>query len=63
LVHCQKYLAHYEKRLILGKNRIDLVAFDRASTVQKAADLLKKHIPAVTVIQGVEHTVTTIIGR
>ncbi len=33
------------------------------SNVQKAADLLQEHFPSITVMQGVEHTVATIIGK
>ena len=45
------------------KYRISVVAFDEAMNAPKAADLLKEHIPAITVMQGDEHTIATIIGR
>ena len=34
------------------KDRINVVAFDGASNFKKAADLLKEHFPAITVMQG-----------
>ena len=51
------------KKINTCKDRINVVAFDGAVNVQKAADLLNEHFLAVTVIQGVEHTIATIIGR
>ena len=45
------------------KDRINGVAFDGAANVQKAADLIKEHFSAITVMQGVEHTIATIIGK
>ena len=45
------------------KDRINVVTFDGATNVQKAADLLKEHFPVITVIQGVEYTIATIIGK
>ncbi len=62
MVHCETYFSHYEK-FDPHKDRINVVAFDGASNVQKAADLLKEHFPAVTVMQVVEHTIATILGR
>jgi hypothetical protein len=51
------------KKIDPHKDSINVVAFDGAANVQKAADLLKEHFPAITVMQGVEHTIATIIGR
>ena len=45
------------------KARINIVAFDGASDVQKAADLIKGHFPAITVMQGIKHNVATIAGN
>ena len=44
---------------------IDLVTFDGASNVQKAARLMKIHypIPTVTVSPAIEHTVSLIFNR
>ena len=43
------------------KYRINVVAVNGASNVQKAADLLKEHFPAITVMQCIEHTIA--LGR
>ena len=51
------------KKIDPHKDRINVVAFDGASNVQKAADLLKEHFPAIAIMQGVEHTISTIMGR
>ena len=51
------------KKIDPMKDRINVVAFDGAANVQKAAGLLKEHFPAITVMQGVEHTIATIIGK
>ena len=51
------------KKIDPCKDRINVVVFDGAVNVQKAADLLKEHFPAITVMQGVEHTIATIIDR
>ena len=45
------------------KDRINVVAFDGAANVQKAAELLQEHFLSITVMQGVEHTVATIIDK
>jgi len=45
------------------KDRINVVAFDGAANVQKAADLIKEHFHVITVMQGVEHTIAMIIGK
>ena len=63
MVYCQKYLTPYEKDYDPFKDRINVVAFDGAANVQKAADLLQEHFPSITVMQGVEHMVATIIGK
>ena len=46
-----------------NKNRIHVVAFDGAYNVQKAGELMREHYPQITVLQGIEHTVATIIGK
>ncbi len=51
------------KKIDPFKDRINVVAFDGATNVPKAADLLKEQFPSITVMQGVEHTVATIIGK
>lgn len=45
------------------KELIDLVAFDGASNMQKAAKLIGEHFPRVSVIAGLEHTVSLVFGR
>ncbi len=51
------------KKIDPFKDRINVVAFNGAANVQKAADLLKEQFPFITVMQGVEHTIATIIGK
>ena len=46
-----------------NKNRIHVVAFDGAYNVQTTGELLREHYPQITVLQGIEHTVATIIGK
>jgi hypothetical protein len=45
------------------KELIDLVAFDGTLNIQKAAKLMAEHFPRVSVIAGLEHTVSLIFGR
>ena len=45
------------------KNLVDLVTFDGASNVQKAAQLMKIHYPMITVSPAIEHTVSLVFGR
>ena len=45
------------------KNRINVVSFDGAYNVQKAGDLLREHYPQISVLQGIEHTVATVMGK
>ena len=45
------------------KDWINVVVFDGAANVQKAIYLLKDHFLAITVMQWVEHSIATIIGR
>ena len=52
-----KHILPIMKKIDPHKDRINVVAFDGASNVQKAAALLKEHFPVVTVIQGVEQTI------
>ena len=40
------------KKIDPFKDRINVVAFDGAANVQKAADLLQEHFPSITVMQG-----------
>ncbi len=51
------------KEIDPDKQYIDLVVFDGASNIQKAAQLLEEHYPKVTVQTGIEHTVSLIFGR
>ena len=51
------------KEIDPDKQYIDLVVFDGASNIQKAAQLLEEHYPRVTVQTGIEHTVSLIFGR
>ena len=51
------------KKIDPFKDRINVVAFDGAANVQKAADLLQEQFPSITVMQGVEHTIAAIIGK
>ncbi len=47
-----------------SKNRFHVVvAFDRAYNVQKAGELLREHYPQITVLQGIEHAVATIMDK
>ena len=52
LVYCQKNLIPCEK-IDPFKDRINVVAFDGAANVQKAADLLQEQFPSIPVMQGV----------
>ena len=60
-MRCSSYLAHYEK-LDPNNNRTNIVAFDGAANVHKAADLIKEHFSAFAVIQGIKPTVSRIVG-
>ncbi len=51
------------KEIDPDKQYIDLVVFDGASNIQKAAQLLEEHYPKVTVQTGIEHTVSLIFCR
>jgi hypothetical protein len=51
------------KEIDPDKQYIDLVVFDGASNIQKAAQLLEEHYPKVTVQTGIQHTVSLIFGR
>jgi len=57
-----RYIANkfrpYMDELDSDKTKIDLVAFDGASSVQKAGDILEVHYPRVTIIHGMEHVVS-----
>ena len=46
------------KELILTSQFTDVVMFDGASNVQLAGELLKIRYPKITVMRGVEHTVS-----
>jgi hypothetical protein len=37
-------------------------AFDGASVVQNAAESIQEHFPAIAIMQGIRHTVSTIMG-
>ena len=45
-----KHILPLMKKIDPFKDRINVVAFDRATNIQKAADLLKEHFPAITVM-------------
>ena len=50
------------KEIDPDKQYIDLVVFDGASNIQKAAQLLEEHYPKVTVQTEIEHIVSFIFG-
>ena len=50
------------KEIDPNKELIDLVVFDGAANIQKAAQLLEEHYPRVTVQTCIEHTVALIFG-
>ena len=41
-----------------GNKLTDIIMFDRASNVKLGGNLLKVHYPKLTVMRGVEHTVS-----
>jgi hypothetical protein len=57
-----KHILPIMKKIDPHKDRINVVAFDGSSNVQKAAALLKEHFPVVTVMQGVEQTIARMMG-
>ena len=54
---CNKFLNHM-KEIDPAKKLSDIVMFDRDTNVQLAGRLLKVHYPKLTVVSGVEHTVS-----
>ena len=48
--------------LICPPLRFDLCAFDGATNVQKAGEVLSKHFPRMTCIHGAEHVVSLFLG-
>ena len=54
---CNRFLEHI-KIIDPYKSITDVVMFDRASNVHLAGELLKIHYPKITVMRGVEHTVS-----
>ena len=54
---CNIFPDHF-KRIDHHKSSTDVVMFDRASNFQLAGELLKIHYPNITVMRGVEHTVS-----
>ena len=54
---CNRFLDHF-KRIDPHKSIIDVIMFDGASTVQLAGELLQIRYPKITVMRGVEHTVS-----
>ena len=54
---CNIFLEHIRK-IDPHKSVIDFVVFDGASNVQLAGELLKIHYPNISVMCGVEHTVS-----
>jgi hypothetical protein len=59
---CQLMLHHMYK-IDPDKTMFDLIAFDGATNVQKAAILIKQHFPRCVVIVGLEHTVYIYLER
>ena len=51
------------RKLDIHKNIINGVAFDEASNVHHPAEFIQEHFPAITVMQGIEHTVATNMVR
>ena len=54
---CTRFLEHIRK-VDPHKSITDVVIFDGASNVHLAGELLKIHYPKVSVMRGVEHTVS-----
>ena len=54
---CNRYLDHF-KIIDPHKSIIDVIMFDGASNVQLAGELLQIRFPKITVMRGVEHTVS-----
>ena len=54
---CNRFLEHI-KRIDTHKSSTYVVMLDGASNVQLAGELLKIHYPKITVMRGVEHTVS-----
>ena len=54
---CNRFLDHF-KRIDPHKSITDVIMFDRSSNVQLAGEFLKIHYPKITVMRGVEHTVS-----
>ena len=54
---CNRFLEHIRK-IDPHKSITDVVMFDEASNVQLAGELLKIHYPNISVMSGVEHTVS-----
>ena len=54
---CDRFIYHF-KIIDPHKSITDVIMFDGASNVQLAGELLKIHYPKITVIRGVEHTVS-----
>ena len=56
---CNKFLEQVRK-IDPHKSIIDVFMFDGSSNFQLAGELLKIHYPKISVMRGVEHTVTFI---
>ena len=54
---CNRFLDHF-KRIDPHKSIIDVIMFDGASNDQLAGELLQIRYPKITVMRGVEHTVS-----
>ena len=54
---CNRFLDHF-KIIDPRKSIIDVIMFDGASNVQLAGELLQIRYPKITVMRGVEHTVS-----
>ena len=58
---CNRFLDHL-KIIDPHKSIIDVIMFDGALNVQLAGELLKIHYPKITVMRGVEHTVSLFLN-
>ena len=54
---CNRFLDQF-KRIDPHKSIIDVIMFDEASNAQLAGELLQICYPMITVMRGVEHTVS-----
>ena len=57
LLYVNRFLDHF-KIIDPHKSIADVIMFDGASNFQLVSELLKIHYPKITVMRGVEHTVS-----